>query len=122
MSTAQDKAAKSKDDKAVVAGLLKRTSPTASVIKAALKQKQKEESERQQREVLIQLKEIDEKLDTQVKQLRDLRKKEKLQKARVLAINEAKEQFMRDADYDAFLKVWRKQIDSQEEPKYRGMW
>ena len=85
--------------------LMKESSPTAQVIKNALASKKKEEEQKQEKKVLLQLNQIEVRIQNRVQSLRDARAIEKARKKDLSILVEAQEQFLKDADYNAFLKA-----------------
>lgn len=77
-------------------------------LKAALKQFEKEQSEKRQKELLNEFKEVQAILDYSVQELREVRKREKLAKSKVEIINKAKEQFTKDGNYQNFVDTLHK--------------
>jgi len=75
-----------------------------TTIAAALEDFKKEQSEKARKNILSNLREVQGMLDRSVNELREYRKLEKKAKERVQLINEAKDQFLKDADFNAFMK------------------
>jgi len=82
--------------------------PTAAVIKAALAAEKKEADEKKVNEVRAQLRDIDTIIESSVADVRKIRKAEKVAVARLTALNGAKEEFMKNGDYEAFNKAYAK--------------
>ena len=79
-----------------------------SVLKEALQDFQKEQSEKDKKRALENLRKLSSTENTLVSDLRRLRKAEKSAKARLEAFIEAKEQYMKDGDTSAFTDACRK--------------
>lgn len=77
----------------------------APIITAALKAHKKEQEERQQQLVLRQLRQIDDTIKGSVQDLKIMREDEKRAKNRVKILAEAKEQFIKNADFSEFNKA-----------------
>jgi hypothetical protein len=81
--------------------------PTSNAIAAATAKYAAQQEEKQADQIIQHLQTIDRVMDEQVSNLRILRAREKAQAKKVLALNAAKEQYLKDADWDKFMKVYR---------------
>lgn len=93
-----------KDEKTLEA-LIASNNPNAEAVKAALDKHKEEQKALTVQRMLNTLRSVDRVLDANVSRLRDLRKLENQQKAKVLALNAAKEAFMKDGDLEALEKT-----------------
>lgn len=93
-----------KKDK-LIDSLMARQIPTADAITKAIEARRVEKEAQLSKTIMLQLESIEDYLDHNVSKLRKLREEEKAQKAKVIAISEAKDQYLKDADFDAFSKT-----------------
>lgn len=80
-------------------------SPSNEIIAAALEQERVEENERKVREVRANLRHVNRAIMVQVHTLRALRERAKRQKNLVLALDAARKEFMKTADFEQFRKA-----------------
>lgn len=78
---------------------------TNEQIKRAIARHKEEEDNNKQRELIIQLREVEKTVNYYVNNLRAARQREKEVKARLVAAVAAKEQFLQDADYTKFAQT-----------------
>ena len=78
----------------------KRHDFTADIIQKAAEKHQRESEEKKIKEIMSIFEQIDHIESQQVAELRMIREQEKRQKARLLALNKAKEEFIQTADVD----------------------
>lgn len=84
--------------------LLKEDRPTASIIQKALEQEQAEKEAREIAAVRSNLRHARNVLDNAVRNLRNLRQREKEARKQVQKVDEAFQKFQEDGDFDAFCR------------------
>src|SRR5690606_16631576 len=82
--------------------IAKQTTTTADAISAAAAKYAARQEEAQSEKIIQNLGIIDQAMSGQVDELRRLRAAEKAQGKKVLALEEAKQQYLQDADWDKF--------------------
>ena len=93
--------------KSTIDQILAQHTPTNKAIASAAAMYSARKEAEQAEQIVANLEQIDEVERRTVEELRAIRKAEKAAKERVLAINKAKEDYLKDADWDKFLKVYR---------------
>lgn len=79
-----------------------------AALAAAIKQQQEENAKKQAKQLIEHLNHIDSIMEESVNALRNLRKTEQKAKAKVLAIDAAREQFLKDGDWEKFTEAYHK--------------
>lgn len=104
-------ATQGKTPKSIIAELESRQIPTSDAIAKALEQYQEEEQQRQSKAIIQNLAEIDAVLNVRLIELQRARKIAKAQKTAIVAVSKAKDQYLQDADFNAFGKAVSKAED-----------
>ena len=92
-------------DKKIELLVAESTTVHSAIVQAAMKQQEDEEQNRKIEKVKTELRHIDAQIETAVKDLRAIRKVEKLQKNLLKEILKAQAQFKIDADFHAYRKA-----------------
>lgn len=93
--------------------LMKNTTPSQTLIAAAIEREQKEESERKIREIQRELQSIEGNIQNGVRILRNARTVEKKAKEHLQKMLDAQKQYMQDADYKAYYEAVSKVVNSE---------
>lgn len=91
--------------KKLIEEVMNNSSPSEKLIAAAIKREQEEYSERKIRRIQENLRQIEKHIESSVVVLRNARAIEKKAKEHLQIILDAQEQFMKDADYEAYHKT-----------------
>lgn len=95
-------AAKAKTQDERIEAMVGEPTTAASIVKDAMKEHKTQQDDKRKREIIGELSAIDSHIDNSVAQLREARKIEKASKAHTAALDNAKQAYMENPDWQVF--------------------